>query len=210
MNASIGVGQFNKLKNEFKIYLRESNPNWSESFVSTICSDAFFALNNNVGVDFWASLVSEETLLLARDKIRDFLSSAKDADNLSEQADHYLASLRQLQIFLSKNHPSLPSEWSGKSVNDVNLRSDFQVWMKKQKKPNGEKYSPNTVNAYTTALKNATGKLNLSGPVNSDLFSYSSIDDFENAQKIILAAPNFNDVDISAGNKAYSNGMTMS
>jgi hypothetical protein len=81
--------------------------------------------------------------------------------------------------------------------------------MKKQKKTNGESYSSNTINAYTTALKNSTVKLNLGDVIYSDLFYYTSSDEFEEAHKIILAAPNFSEVDTAAGNKAYSNGMVL-
>lgn len=209
MSATIGVEQLNKLKGEFKVYLRETNPNWDDATVSAISSDAFFALNNNVGVDFWAGLVSEEALLIVRDKIRDYLVSAKGAGNADERAEGYLAALKQLKAFLNMKHPTLPAEWSGKSVSNLNLRQNFKTWMKKQKKTNGESYRPNTINVYTTALKNATAKLGLGDTVLSDLFFYTTADEFEVAYKAILAAPNFDDIDAKAGNKAYSNGLVM-
>ena len=209
MNANISVVQLNSLRSEFKTYLRDTHPDWNDSTVSTLGSDAFFALNNNVGVDFWASLVSEESLLAARDKIRDYLASAKGSGRSDERADGYLSALRHLKGFLDTKHPSLATEWSGKAISDVNLKADFQAWMKKQKKSNGESYSPNTINAYTTALKNATASLGLDDSVYSDLFYYTSTDEFEAAHEIILAAPDFDEVDAAAGNKAYSNGMVL-
>lgn len=209
MNAAIGVEQLNKLKVEFKAYLREANPHLKDATVSTIGSDAFFALNNNVGMDFWASLVSEEALLVVRDKIRDYLAGAKGTENADERANGYLSALRQLKTFIDAKHPNLPAEWRGKSVSDVNLQSDFQAWMKRQKKANGESYSPNTINAYTTALKNATAKLGLGDAVLTNLFFYTTEDEFEVAHNEILAAPNFEEVDATAGNRSYSNGMVM-
>lgn len=209
MTASISVPQLSSLRNEFKTYLRSSHPDWSASTVSTIGSDAFFALNNNVGADFWASLVSEESLLIARDKIRDYLTSTKSSSRPDERADGYLSALRHLKSFLDNKHPALATDWSGKVISNVNLTSDFQAWMKKQKKANGEVYSSNTINAYTTALKNSTSKLSLVDSVYSDLFYYISVDDFDIAQGIIEAAPNFPEVDAAAGNKAYSSGIVM-
>ena len=41
------------------------------------------------------------------------------------------------------------------------------------------------------------------------MFYYITPDEFEEAHKRILAAPNFEEVDIAAGNKAYSNGMVL-
>lgn len=209
MNANISVVQLNSLRSEFKTYMRDTHPDWNDSTVSTIGSDAFFALNNNVGVDFWTSLVSEESLLTARDKMRDYLVSAKSSGRPDERADGYLSALRHLKGFLDAKHPSLVTEWSGKAISDVNLKADFQAWMKKQKKSNGESYSPNTINAYTTALKNATARLGLDDGVYSDLFYYTSTDEFEAAHKTILAVPNFDEVDTAAGNKSYSNGMVL-
>ena len=209
MNATISVIQLNNLRDEFKTYLRESNPTWSDATVSTIYSDAFFALNNNVGVDFWASLVSEASLLEARDKIRDYFVDVKGNERSDDRANGYLSALRQLKMFLDAKHPSLPAEWSGKSISVTNLRSEFQEWMKKQKKQNGESYSRNTISAYTSALKNSTSKLELKDSVFSDLFFYTSLEDFEAAKKIILKAPNFDEIDNAAGNKAYSNGMIL-
>ncbi|MEG1925812.1 MAG: hypothetical protein RR415_08690 [Ruthenibacterium sp.] len=106
MNANVSVVQLNSLRSEFKTYLRDTHPDWNDSTVSTIGSDAFFALNNNVGVDFWASLVSEESLLTARDKIRDYLESAKGSGRSDERADGYLSALRHLKGFLDSK-PSI-------------------------------------------------------------------------------------------------------
>jgi hypothetical protein len=169
-------------------------------------SDAFYAFNNPVGVDFWASLVSEESMLITRDKIRDFIESTKGPEHSKERANGYLTSLRYLKEFLDDRHPTLAKDWSVKAVGNVNLKSDFQAWMKKHKKPNGESYSPNTINAYTTALKNSTAKLNLGDAVYTDLFFYTSADEFEEAHKIILAAPNFEEMDASSY-RAFSSGM---
>lgn len=209
MTASISVVQLNNLRNEFKAYLRTAHPEWTDSTVSTIGSDAFFALNNNVGVDFWSSLVDEESLFTARDKIRDYLEGSKSSGRADDRADGYLSALRHLKQFLDAKRPALAIDWSGKAISDLYLKSDFQVWMKKLKKSSGESYSPNTINAYTTALKNATTRLGLGDSVYADLFYYTSIEEFEVARKIILAAPNFDEIDNGAGNKAYSNGMVM-
>ena len=209
MNASISVIQLNNLRNEFKTYLRNTHSEWTDSTVSTVSSDAFFALNNNVGIDFWSCLIDEEALLTARDKIKNYRENAKTSVSSHDRADGYLSALRHLKQFLDVKHPSLAREWSGKAISDLYLKTDFQVWMKKLKKSSGESYSPNTINAYTTTLKNATARLGLGDSVYSDLFYYTSIEEFEVARNIILTAPNFDEVDNGAGNKAYSNGMVM-
>lgn len=161
MNATISIQQLQQLRNEFRAYLHAQHRDWSDSTVSTIGSDAFFGLNNNVGIDFWASLISEESMMVARDKIRDYLVSTNGSTRSGERADGYLSALRHLKAFLDEKRPTLAQDWSGKAVSDAYLKSDFQAWMRRQKKSDGGAYSPNTINAYTTALKNATGKLDL-------------------------------------------------
>lgn len=209
MNANISIVQLNNLRCEYKAYLRITHSAWSDSTVSAIVADAFFALHNNVGVDFWASLADEESLIAVRNKIRDYLTTAKMSGNAEERADSYLLALKHLKQFLDEKHPALASDWSGKTISDVNLKADFQSWMKKQRKSTGDRYSSNMVNAYTTALKNATGKLGLGDAVYSDLFYYTSFDDFLAARNLILASDRFDEVNQAAGNKAYSNGMVM-
>ncbi len=103
MSDSIGIEQLNKLKSEFRSYLTEINPQWDETSVSTIGSDAFFALNNNVGVDFWASLTSEDALLEVSQKIRDYLISTKGSQNADQRAKGYLSSLKHLKVSLMPN-----------------------------------------------------------------------------------------------------------
>ena len=209
MGDTISIEQLNKLKRDFKTYLQDARPVGSIRSISTIVSDAFFALNNDVGIDFWASLVDEESLRIARDKIRDFLLNVTESDHSEERANQYLNSLRILKQYLDDNHPNLASDWSGKAISNVNLKSDFQRWMKKRKKLDGDPYSPNTINTYTSALKSSTSKLHLEDAVYSDIFFYTSLADFEIARKLIEASPNFKEIDIAAKNTAYSQGLKL-
>ncbi len=57
-------------------------------------------------------------------------------------------------------------------------RDEFTAWMKKQIKPNGESYSPATIETYVYALKTVAAKLNLTDITPSDLFHYPSPDQF--------------------------------
>ena len=101
-------------------------------------------------------------------------------------------------------------DWSGKGINDIDdMKSKFRTWMKRQKKSDGESYSPKTITAYINALKNSTIKLDLGDEVFSNLFYYITLDEFEKAHQKILNAPNFDSVDKTAGNKSYSNGMVL-
>lgn len=208
MSSAISKKQLQDLKSEFDSYLREQHPDWSDSTISTRKADAFFGLNNNIGVDFWASLINEESMLDVRYKIRDHFESMK-YDNTEVRSNSYLSSLRLLKEFLDDRHPTLAKDWSSKSISNVYLKKDFQIWMPKQRKADGKPYAFNTIDAYTTALKNSTSKLGLGFEISSDLFYYVTPDEFEEVRKIILAAPKFDEVEAAAGNRAYSNGIIL-
>ncbi len=132
MSDFIEVEELKKLKREFKKYLsdmRKENHDWNDNTVSTYASDAFFAFNNNVGVDFWASLASQSALETVRDKIRDYLKNSNKPGNVEERANHYLVALKLLKEFLGKEHPTLASEWSGKAVGNAGLKSNPRAWI---------------------------------------------------------------------------------
>ncbi|MCX7749208.1 MAG: EVE domain-containing protein [Clostridia bacterium] len=209
MTETVSINEINQIRQEFKKYLKETHTDWKDSTVSMHYSDAFLAFNNNIGSNFWAFFVSDEALLTGKEQIRKYLQTHKQSDRAAERADGYYSSMKYFKAFLDKEYPTLAEEWSHKTIPDSYMKSTFQIWMKKQKKSNGEPYSSNTISAYTTALKNSTTKLTLSDQIHTDLFFYSNAEDFLEAHKIILAAPNFNEVDIAAGNKAYSNGMVL-
>lgn len=209
MSNLITTKQLNSLKSEFRDYLREKNSDWEDTTISTYVSDAFFAFNNDVDLDFWASLTEQELPREIRDRIRDYLRDSNAAEDAEKRADRYLAELKRFKEFLDDKHPTLASEWSGKSIRNVSLQSDFRVWMKKQKQSNGQSYSPNTINTYVSALKTATAQLQLGNTVFSNLFYYITSDEFEVAHRAILAAPNFSEIETKAGNKAYSSAMVL-
>ena len=58
---------------EYKEYLTEKYPDWSESTVSTHVSDACYIWNNTVIPGFWKVFVSDESMETARESIKDFL-----------------------------------------------------------------------------------------------------------------------------------------
>lgn len=162
MKDTIGIEQFNKIRNEFKVYLGEKNQSWDANTISTVASDAFFILNNNVGLDFWGSLVNEESLLVTRDRIHEYLRDLKGSERANERANGYLSALRQFKAFLDDKYPDLALEWRGKAISDSNLKNSFQIWLRKQKKTTGESYSQNTINTYIASLR---GQIQVTGSI---------------------------------------------
>ncbi|SMQ78500.1 EVE domain-containing protein [Bacillus sp. OV166] len=209
MGKTISNQEAETLRKEFRTYLAENHPDWSDNTIAVHYSDAFFAYNNNVGIDFWSSFLDEASLNIAEDKIRDYLKSHNQSHRAKERASGYLHSMKHFKAFLDERHPNLAIDWSGKTASNTYLKTAFQNWMRRQKKSNGEPYKSNTITAYTNSLKNATAKLNIDDLPETDLFHITSVAGFEEVYKTITSAPNFHEVDLAAGNKAYSNGLVL-
>ena len=95
---------------EFKSYLKEAHPNWNENTISVQYSDAFFAYNNNIGIDFWSCFIYETSMKKARDRIKDFLKIEKESDRAEERADGYFSSMRYFKAFLDEWPSNIPKE----------------------------------------------------------------------------------------------------
>lgn len=88
--------------------------------------------------------------------------------------------------------------------------SEFNKWMSIQRKSNGKKYSPNSINAYCNALRNATKNLNIDkSNLKLDLFEYYDHKEFSEAVKYIYSSPNFDEVNRRAGSGSYSAGIKL-
>mgnify|MGYP003901294403 CR=1 FL=1 len=115
------------IRQEYKAYLKETHPTWSENIISMHYSDAFYAYNNNIGIDFWSCFTSDEALLIARDKIKEYGASEKNPKRAAERANGYYVSMKYFKSFLDLKYPGLASEWSRKNVKSstVDLHSLF-------------------------------------------------------------------------------------
>lgn len=89
------------LRDEFRNYIRQQHPEWADSTVDMHKSDAYFLKNNDVGICLTEALANEEALLVARDKIRDYLRDVNKVGNPENSANGYLRTLRMFKEFLS-------------------------------------------------------------------------------------------------------------
>lgn len=115
MSGTISNTEYKNLRNEFREYLRQTATDRTESAISTIWSDTFFILNNNITIDFWECLTSEEGLLRAQIKIKEFLEGKQD-NNPEQRAKGYASSMGRLKEFLDRDYPNLAKNWSGKTI----------------------------------------------------------------------------------------------
>ena len=102
MDETISIRQIEKLRREYKEYLSSTNLGWSEPTIATYASDSFYALNNNIGIDFWSCFIDDVSMLEARDKISDFLRQEKKSDHADERANNYQEAMKHLKKFLDE------------------------------------------------------------------------------------------------------------
>jgi len=92
------------LRDEFRNYIRQQHPEWADATVDMHKSDAYFLKNNDVGIGLTEAFANEEALLVARDKIRDYLRDVNKVGNSENGANGYLRTMRMFKEFLLR-HP---------------------------------------------------------------------------------------------------------
>lgn len=89
-------------------------------------------------------------------------------------------------------------------MSDLYLKDEFSIWLKEQKKANGEYYSPVTTNNYINYLTREISKLKNISLLNTDLFHYTKLSEFQNAYSIIYSHPQFEEINAIAHNTLSS------
>ena len=70
-----------EIRKEYKQYLIEKHPEWSDNTVSTHVSDACYIWNNTVIPGFWKVFVSDESMEVAKESIKEFLKKGLEKFN---------------------------------------------------------------------------------------------------------------------------------
>ena len=91
-----------EIKGEYKAYLSKLHPEWSVNTIATHVSDAFYIWNNTILPGFWKVFLSEDSLLNARDAIRDYLQNDVRAVNYNERTAAYFRDLQMLKTFFDQ------------------------------------------------------------------------------------------------------------
>lgn len=89
---------------EYKEYLREQHPEWSDNTLKTHVSDAFYAYNHTLTISFWKSLYDEASMEEARKAIFDYLQNEIVSDRAEERTKAYFADLCMLKEFLDNQY----------------------------------------------------------------------------------------------------------
>ena len=73
-----------EIRTEFKEYLANKHPEWTEVTVSTRVSDAFYIWNNTVMPGFWKVFVSDESMAVAKENILHTVEISQNGDRMGE------------------------------------------------------------------------------------------------------------------------------
>lgn len=88
------------LRSDFSRYLAKVNEKWKDSTISTVVSDSFFVVNNDVGIQFWTCFEDERMLEKARIFIERFLQAGEKPLTAVERATGYFKAMQHLYAFL--------------------------------------------------------------------------------------------------------------
>lgn len=103
MGNTITSAQRAKLRKDFQAYLISKHKEWSESTVSTILSDSFYAANNDIGIDFLECFRDDESMKTARDRIQTFLQQGSKPETANQRATEYLNTMQHLKAFFDEH-----------------------------------------------------------------------------------------------------------
>ena len=93
-----------RIRNEYKVYLKETHPQWSDSTINTHASDAFYIWNNTITHSFWKCLENNISLSFAKEEILTYLKDEVKSDRATERAASYFADLSMLKAFLDTKY----------------------------------------------------------------------------------------------------------
>ncbi len=197
----VSAQQKKQLKEQFKTYLMEKHPEWNDTETLRSVSNAFFAFDTYVGIDFWSCFTDTQALQTARDNIRAYLYTKMSSADASKKAEDCFVSMRYMKAFLDDTYQHIAKGRRETSAGTVYLKSAFRKWMQNQKKVNGATYSPNTIHAYVTVLKNVIGRLAIPDTGYADVFFCISPSAFSQVHRTILSSPQFGKMGTADGRK---------
>lgn len=89
-----------RVRKEYKEYLREKHPDWSESTLRTHVSDAFYLYQNTISLSFWKCFADDISMVAAKEDIRSYLTQEVMSDRADERTTSYYHDLSMLKDFI--------------------------------------------------------------------------------------------------------------
>ena len=97
-----------QIRDEYRAWLVENNPDWSEGTVNTQYATAYYLFNHERGVTLAEALTAENGIQRAYDAIEQFyINNPTQSATPAASARWYIRSLSQFKRFLEENRPEL-------------------------------------------------------------------------------------------------------
>lgn len=90
----------NRVRKEYKEYLRDNHPDWSDSTLRTHVSDAFYLYQNTIALSFWKCFADDASMAAAKKDIRNFLVQEVMSDRAEARTKDYYHDLTMLKQFI--------------------------------------------------------------------------------------------------------------
>ncbi len=144
-NNSVQFAQ-QPIREAFRSWLSEHNPEWSSGMIAMHYSDAYYLFNNERGITIGEALTTEDGLQSAYGAIeRHFINNPTRTNDPSGSARGYLRSLRMLKNFLDEKFPELLNKETT-TVNSESIVPDSLIEVLNQNYTSGFRFE-------TTALR---------------------------------------------------------
>ena len=141
------------IRDAFRAWLKEHNPEWSNGTVTMHYSDAYYLYNNARGISLEEALTADNGLQKAYDAIEQFYTAnPTQTNNPSGSARGYVRSLRMLKEFLEENRFDLLSQ-NGNSAITVTAIPNEIIEALNRNYSTGFRFE----NTYISLLSNASG-----------------------------------------------------
>lgn len=89
-----------RVKKEYREYLRNNHPDWSDSTLRTHISDAFYLYQNTIALSFWKCFADDASMAAAKEDILAYLKNEVMSDRAEERTTSYFHDLTMLKEFL--------------------------------------------------------------------------------------------------------------
>lgn len=89
-----------RVRKEYKEYLRENHPDWTESTLRTHVSDAFYLYQNTIALSFWKCFSDDASMAAAKEDINNYLVHEVMSDRAEERTTAYYRDLVMLKEFI--------------------------------------------------------------------------------------------------------------
>lgn len=90
------------IRKEYKEYLKEHHPTWSENIIKTHISNAFYLWTHTLVTSFWKVLVDDVSMQSAKEVIYNSFKKECAFDNVQERTNIYFEDLQMLKSFLDE------------------------------------------------------------------------------------------------------------